>query len=275
MRTLACMMVSLLLVGSSCEAQVSTMGSTAMALPTTPGAIVSSPLAGPSPFSSLFSAATLPGAPATTLASPPLAQDPTIPGTSVSCSPMLVELSPSVMSVTSTANTVSPSPTATVSPLGAITTPTGVITMPGSSAALMTAGASALPSLPPAAPVRIMGSIAGSATGTIPSASSLGSSTASGSCTTTPGSSLTNAAASPLSTPDIPANPPLGTIQSPTAGLDSTDTSISPAMSMMPTPNTAACNENISMDLANPPMMAPANATGAAATPGVSPASGC
>jgi hypothetical protein len=268
MRTLPCMMVSLLLVGSSCEAQVSTMGSTAMALPTTPGAIVSSPLAGPSPFSSLFSAATVPGAPATTLASPPLAQDPTIPGTSVNCSPMLVELSPSVMSVTSTATTASASPTATVSPLGAIT-------MPGSSAAPVTAGASALPSLPPAAPVKIMGSIAGSATGTITSTSSLGSSTASSSCTTAPGNALTNAAASPLSTPDIPPNPPLGTIQSPTAGLDGTDTSISPVMSMMPTPNTAACNESISMDLANPPMMAPANATGAAATPGVSSPSGC
>jgi hypothetical protein len=43
----------------------------------------------------------------------------------------------------------------------------------------------------------------------------------------------------------------------------------------MPTPNTAACNESISMDLTNPTMMAPANATGALATPGVSPPSGC
>src|SRR4029077_20912838 len=137
MRTLLCVTAALSLIGSSCQAQVSTMGTTAMGIPTTPGAIVSSPLAGPSPFSSLFSAATVPGAPATTLASPPLAQDPTIPGTSVSCSPMLVELSPSVMSVTSTATTVSPNPTATVNPPGAITTPTGVITMPGSSAALM------------------------------------------------------------------------------------------------------------------------------------------
>jgi hypothetical protein len=46
-------------------------------------------------------------------------------------------------------------------------------------------------------------------------------------------------------------------------------------MTAMPTPNSAACNEAISMDLANPTMMAPANATDAAATPGVSPPSGC
>jgi len=45
-------------------------------------------------------------------------------------------------------------------------------------------------------------------------------------------------------------------------------------MTVMPTPNSAACNENVSMDLANPAMMAPANATGAAATPGVAP-TGC
>ena len=57
-----------------------------MAIPTTPGAIVSSPLGGPGPFVSLFSPSTVPGAPATTLASPPLATDPTIPGTSLSCS---------------------------------------------------------------------------------------------------------------------------------------------------------------------------------------------
>jgi hypothetical protein len=43
-------------------AQVSTMGSTAMGLPSTPGAIVTSPLYGPSPFS----ATTQPGTPDTT-----------------------------------------------------------------------------------------------------------------------------------------------------------------------------------------------------------------
>jgi hypothetical protein len=99
MRTLLYTTSVLLLSVSSCLAQVSTMGTTAMGVPTTPGAIVSSPLTGPGPFTSLFSAATVPGAPATTLASPPLAQNPTIPGTSVNCAPMMVELSPSVMRV--------------------------------------------------------------------------------------------------------------------------------------------------------------------------------
>jgi hypothetical protein len=88
-----------------------------------------------------------------------------------------------------------------------------------------------------------------------------------------PGTALTNAAALPLSTPGIPANPPPGTVQSPVADLGGT--SISPMMTVMPTPNSAACTENTSMDLANPGMMAPANATGATATPGVSPPSGC
>jgi hypothetical protein len=39
----------------------------------------------------------------------------------------------------------------------------------------------------------------------------------------------------------------------------------------MPTPNTSACVESATMNLATPGTMAPANATGAAATPGVSP----
>jgi hypothetical protein len=46
---------------------------------------------------------------------------------------------------------------------------------------------------------------------------------------------------------------------------------------VMPTPNTSACAESMTMNLATPGTMPPANATGAAATPGVSPASpsGC
>ena len=60
------------------------MGTTAMGLPSTPGAIVSSPLYGPSPFSST----TQPAAPDTTLAPVPLALDPTAPGTSINCSPV-------------------------------------------------------------------------------------------------------------------------------------------------------------------------------------------
>jgi hypothetical protein len=46
-------------------------------------------------------------------------------------------------------------------------------------------------------------------------------------------------------------------------------------MTVMPTPNTSACAESMTMNLATPGMMAPANATGAAATPGVSSPSGC
>jgi hypothetical protein len=72
----------------------------------------------------------------------------------------------------------------------------------------------------------------------------------------------------PLSTPLIPAAPPPGTIQPVVAELGGT--SIDPA-TVMPTPNTSACAESATMYLAAPGMMAPANATGAAATPGVSP----
>lgn len=76
-------------------AQVSTMGSTAMGVPSTPGAIVSSPLNGPSPFS----AATQPGAPDTTLTPVPLASDPTMPGTVVTCSTPTGQLAPGTPSV--------------------------------------------------------------------------------------------------------------------------------------------------------------------------------
>jgi len=52
-------------------------------------------------------------------------------------------------------------------------------------------------------------------------------------------------------------------------------TSIDPTPTVMPTPNTSACAESMTMNLATPGMMAPANATGATATPGVSSPSGC
>jgi hypothetical protein len=84
-----------------------------------------------------------------------------------------------------------------------------------------------------------------------------------------PGGPPTNGAALPLSTPQIPANPPPGTIQQ-----DITQpggTSIDPTMVVMPTPNTSACAESTTMYLATPGTMAPANATGAPATPGVPP----
>src|ERR1700737_814061 len=71
-------------------AQVSTMGSTAMGLPTTPATIVTSPLYGPSPFS----ATTQPNSPGTTLAPVPLASDPTTPGTVVTCATPTGQIAP-------------------------------------------------------------------------------------------------------------------------------------------------------------------------------------
>jgi hypothetical protein len=68
-------------------------------------------------------------------------------------------------------------------------------------------------------------------------------------------------------------NPPAGAIQSPLPDIGSTN--ISSAQVVMPTPNSAACNEAISMDLANPTMMAPINTTAAASGPGASQAPGC
>src|SRR5882672_8383478 len=82
MRRLLLIMGTLLVGCTGCLAQVSTMGSTAMGLPSTPGAIVTSPLNGPSPFS----ATPQPGSPDTTLAPVPLASDPATPGTVVTCS---------------------------------------------------------------------------------------------------------------------------------------------------------------------------------------------
>jgi hypothetical protein len=76
----------------------------------------------------------------------------------------------------------------------------------------------------------------------------------------------------PLSTPQIPASPPPGTIQPDIAEIGGT--SIDPTMTV-PTPNTSACAESTTMYLATPGTMTPANATGAAATPGVSPPPGC
>src|ERR1700759_3533853 len=81
MRRLIFMAAALLLGGHASLAQVSTMGTTAMGLPSTPGAIVSSPLNGQGPFS----AATQPDTPDTTLAPVPQASDPTAPGTAITC----------------------------------------------------------------------------------------------------------------------------------------------------------------------------------------------
>jgi hypothetical protein len=267
-------MMVFLLGSSSCMAQMSTMGTTELGIPTTPGAIVSSPLGGPSPFTSLFSASTVPGAPATTLASPPLAQDPTTPGTSVNCSPTAVALSPSVMSVTSTNTSAAAGSTVAMSPFGTspAMNPIGATTMPMSNTVPMTSSLTQPLVLPPAMPVMIVGAVSGSTTGTVATAPPLGNPQQGSSCTAAPGNALTSSAALPLAIGDIPANPPPGAIQSPVADLGSTG--IEPVMTVIPTPNSAACNESVSMDIANPAMMSPANATGAAATPGVMP-QGC
>lgn len=84
-----------------------------------------------------------------------------------------------------------------------------------------------------------------------------------------PGGPPTNGAALPLSTPEIPASLPPGTIQQDITQLGGT--SIDPTTAVMPTPNTPACAESVTIDLTTPGTMASANATGAAATPGVSP----
>jgi hypothetical protein len=88
-----------------------------------------------------------------------------------------------------------------------------------------------------------------------------------------PGGPPTNGAALPLSTPEIPASPAPGTIQQDVSQLG--DTSIDSATGLVPTPNTSGCAEGMTTYLGAPGMMPAANATGAAATPGVSSPSGC
>ena len=225
---------ALLLCCNVSLAQVSTMGTTAMGIPTTPGVIVTSPLNGPSPFS----ATTIPGTPGTTLAPVPSASDPATPGTVVACATptgLIVSGTPAMPVTSTTPSTTTMSSTAT--PLGTIAT-----------------------------------SIVGSTTGTISPVSPLGGSSTTV-CSSQPGGPPTNGAALPLSTPEIQNSPPLGTIQPALGGL--AGTSVDPNLTVVPTPNSAACNQGVTMNLANPAMMAPANATGATATPGVSPPSGC
>src|SRR6202047_314053 len=90
------LLAAALLLGCNASlAQVSTMGTTAMGLSSTPGTIVTSPLNGPSPFS----ATTQPGVPDTTLAPVPLASDPTIPGTVVTCSTPTGQIAPGTPAV--------------------------------------------------------------------------------------------------------------------------------------------------------------------------------
>jgi hypothetical protein len=221
MRRLMLTATALLLGCNACLAQISTIGSTAMGLPSTPGAIVTSALNGPSPFS----ATTQPGTADTTLAPVPLASNPTTPGTVLTCA-----------------------------------TPTGQIA-PGTPAV---GGTPALGTL-------ALSIVVGSTTGTVPPVSPLGS-PSSTVCSSIPGGPPTNGASLPLSTPEIQSSPAPGTIQPVVAQLG--DTSVDPTAAVVPTPNSASCRESVSMSLANPGAATPANATGATATPGVSPA-GC
>jgi hypothetical protein len=232
----ACAACAALLLGvSSCQAQVATTGSTAMSLPTVPGAVVTSPLNSPSPFS----ATTLPETPDTTLAPVPLAMDPTTPGTVVVCAP--------------------PATTSTPAPA----TPT--VTIPG----LSTPG-----SMAPLIPAQGQtGGQIGSSIGTLAAAAPLGTGSATA-CSSTPGGSVTTATSLPLSIPQVPAGPAPGSI--PAAIGDDVGTGIDPN-AVAPSPNSSACAEGMTMNVGVPATVLPANASGAAPTPGVSPVlpSGC
>src|SRR6478672_11602055 len=139
MRRLLLTTSMLLLGGPTCLAQVSTMGSTAMGLPSTPGTIVTSPLNGPSPFS----AVTQPGTPDTTLAPVPLASDPTTPGTVVVCSTPSGQIAPATPTVTSisTDATGGTAPSTSAIPPGAISVP-GVVSTTGTTSPASAPGSS-------------------------------------------------------------------------------------------------------------------------------------
>ena len=229
---IACAALATLLLGCSPgRAQVATTGSTAMDLPTVPGAIVTSPLNSPGPFS----ATTLTGAPDTTLASVPLAMDPTTPGTVVVCAP----------------------PSTAPMPVPA----TPIVSSPGLSAP---------GSVTPIAPVQGQ---SGSSIGTIAPIAPSGTGTTTA-CSSTPGGSVVSATSLPLSIPQVPAGPPPGTIPAVISG--DVGTGIDPG-AVAPSPNTSACTEGMTMNLGLPATVLPANASGAAPTPGVSPVlpSGC
>ena len=331
MRSLLFVAVALLGGCDGSLAQVSTMGTTAMGLSSTPGTIVSSPLNSPSPFS----AAVQPGTPDTTLEPVPLVSDPTTPGTVVTCSTPTGQVGPGtppvrVVSVSATASTggtvsssfiaptISASPTSSAAPttgsvvppltfsqqpetsfasvypdstipvpqavsplpsppLTAIPVPTSS-TAPISTPMPVPTTTTTSPTMTPAAAMAtasplgtIPAPIVITTTGNIAPITPLGSSSNT-MCSSTPGGPPSNGATLPLSTPEIPVGQ-LGTIQPVVAQLG--DTSIDPSTTVMPTPNTSACAESVTMNLANPAMMAPANATGATATPGVSSPSGC
>jgi hypothetical protein len=261
MRRLVPTTAALLLGCNASLAQVSTMGTTAMGLSSTPGMIMISPLNGPSPFS----ATTQPGVPDTTLVPVPLASDPTIPGTVVTCSTPIGVIAPGIPTV----------PVTSISPVGGATG-----SMPSTSAlpnTVSASGAGSTATMMPSTAVTattIPVPVVVSTTGTVSPTKQLGSPSTTV-CSSIPGGPPTNGAALSLTTPEIPPSLPPGTIQSEITQM--VGTSIDPQMAVVPTPNTPACAESTTMNLATPGTMALANATGAAATPGVSPASpsGC
>ncbi|WP_236840831.1 hypothetical protein [Bradyrhizobium sp. CCGE-LA001] len=79
---------------------------------------------------------------------------------------------------------------------------------------------------------------------------------------------MATAASLPLSIPQVPASPAPGTISADVSAAGGTG--IDPS-AVVPSPNSSACMEGVSMNLASPATVLPANATGAAPTPGVAP----
>src|ERR1700687_5029932 len=153
---------AILLAGcNACLAQVSTMGSTAMGLSSTPGTIVTSPLNGPSPFS----ATTQPGAPDTTLAPVPLASDPTTPGTVVTCSTPTGQIAPGTPTVSAIGSTTGPASAVSGGPT--------VSEVPATPPTSTTAKATAI--IPETPLGTIPTPVVGSTTGTIPPVSPPGS----------------------------------------------------------------------------------------------------
>jgi hypothetical protein len=179
-----------------------------------------------------FSAATVSGMADTTLAPVPLASNPATPGTFVTCT--------------------------TPSPLLVAGVPAPTVTATGAASSTSSSSTSSFTTA------------AGSTTGTI-SAATVGAAQATV-CSDIPGGPATPPSVSlSLSTPQVQANPQPGVI-APDVSAGG-DTSLDQASAMpVPTPNASSCTEGVSMSLSNPGTMAPANATGAAPTPGVTPA---
>ncbi|MGY4501727.1 hypothetical protein ACVWYH_005684 [Bradyrhizobium sp. GM24.11] len=154
----------------------------------------------------------------------------------MSCAPTEVELSPSVESITSTTTSVSAGPTSALSAFG---------TIPSMSGPAAPTSTSLSPTLPTAMPLTIVGTVTGSTTGTIAPA---------------PCSAARHREAHarrhletrwPMLRPCRPPRPmsrralhpePFSRRRSTPTPLNTSNT---PAPSVMPTPNTAACSESI------------------------------